>query len=108
MRLIGTDWMLNSRVYPAITSDGYPIAFEVDGRLQTRNLGLTESWRLTEDLTLELLSINGQPVMMLPYDSQAGVFVSRPPVGPAFVIGPRGYHFDQYLNKLAADGSPAH
>ncbi len=106
--LIEKEWMLNSRAYPAITSDGYPIGFEADGRLRTRNLGLTESWRLTEDLTLELLSISGQLAMALPFDSDVGVFVFQPEVGPAFVIGPHGFHFDQYLNKLAAHGNRAH
>ena len=96
--------MLNSRAYPAITPEGYPIGFEADSHLRTRNLGLTESWRLTEDLTLELLSMSGQPVMALRYDSDVGVFVFQPEVGPAFVIGPRGFHFHQYLNKLAAHG----
>jgi len=47
-------------------------------------------------------------VMALPYDSQAGVFVLNPPVGLAFMIGPRGFHFDRYLNNLAAHGNPAH
>lgn len=106
-RLIEGQWKLFSPVYPAITTEGYSIGFEANGRVRTRNLGLTETWRLTEDLTLELVSINGKPTMALPYDSEAGAFVSQPEVGPTFVIGPRGFHFDQFLNNLPAHGDPA-
>lgn len=100
--------MLYSPVYPAITTEGYPIEFEATGRVHTRNLPLIETWRLMEDLTLHLATSAQAPMMALPYDSQAGVFVSNPAVGPAFMIGPRGFHFDQYLNNLAAHGNPAH
>ncbi|MEE8153468.1 MAG: hypothetical protein V3T53_00745 [Phycisphaerales bacterium] len=99
--------MLFSSVYPAITTEGYPIDFEATGRVHTRNLPLIKTWWLTSDLTLQLASSAQVSSMALPYDSQAGIFVSQPEVGPAFLVGPRGFHFDQYLNKLPAHGDPA-
>lgn len=99
--------MLFSWVYPAITTEGYPIEFEATGRVHTRNLPLIETWRLMEDLTLHLATSAQAPMMALPYDSQTGVFVSQPEVGPVFMVGPRGFRFDQYLNKLPAHGDPA-
>jgi len=107
-RLIDEDWMLYSPVFPAITNDGYPIDFQTDGLVQTRNLSLVETWQLTEDLTLQLASIKHAPIMAFAYVAEDGVFVFHPLFGPAFVIGPKGFHFMQYSNKLAAKGSPAH
>ena len=107
-RLIDEDWMLYSPVYPAITNDGYPIDFQTNGSVQTRNLPPTETWQLTEDLTLQLASINHTPIMAFNYVAEDGIFVFQPLTGPAFMIGPRGFYFIQYSNKLAAQGSSAH
>ena len=107
-RLIDEDWMLYSPVYPAITNDGYPIDFQTNGSVQTRNLPPTETWQLTKDSILQLASINHAPIMAFKYVAEDGIFVFHPLTGPAFMIGPQGFHFMQYSNKLAAQGSSAH
>ena len=106
-RLIEEDWMLYSWVYPAITNEGYPINFLTNGRVKTRNLPPVETWQVTQDLTLQLTSIDHAPIMALSYDSDAGVFVFQPFTGPRFVVGPQGFHFEQYVNKLAVQDNSA-
>lgn len=106
-RLIEDRWMLFSSVYPVMPTEGYPIEFEANGHVQTRNLPLIVTWRLTKDLTLQFASSEQVSSMALPYDSQAGVFVSQPEVEPTFLVGPRGFHFDRYFNELPAHGDPA-
>lgn len=107
-RLIDEDWMLYSGVFPAITNEGYPIDFQTNGYVKTRNLPPVETWQVKQDLTLQLASIEHAPIMAFAYVAEDGVFVFHPLFGPAFVIGPKGFHFMQYSNKLAAKGSPAH
>jgi len=103
-QLIDREWRLYSPVYPAITAEGYPIEFEAGGRVRTKNLGLTHLWWLTEDLTLSLGHDAESPTMVLPFDSNAGVFVSQRRSGPWFVVGPRGFRFAEYLQERAAHG----
>ena len=106
-RLIEGEWRLFSWVYPALPIGSYPIKFEASGRVQTENLASTETWQLTEDLTLQLASKARVPRMSLSYDSEAGVFGSQPEAGPAFVVGPAGFGFAEYLQNLVDDFSPS-
>ncbi len=105
-RLIQQDWMLYSPVYPAITSEGYPIDFQTNGFVLTRNLPPVETWQLKQDSILQLASIDHAPIMAFNYVAEDGVFVFKSLAGAAFIVAPRGFHFMQYSNKLAAQGNP--
>jgi len=91
VRLIEGEWRIFSLVYPSLPTGGYPIAFHPGGHLQTKNLD-SAAWRLTNDQVLVLSS-----TMSLSYDAMGDVFVSQPESGPAMIIGPAGFAFQDYL-----------
>jgi hypothetical protein len=97
-QLVGGRWRLYSAVFSVQRSDGFPIAFEKSGAVDTNNLGNVTHWTLTTSGVLELRGQSDFILYMLQYDQATGVYFKRdfPSAGHAMLIFPVGYNFRDY------------
>lgn len=90
------EWRLFSDVFPRLPSDGYPIAFSANGRVDTKNLAGVVAWRITEDGGLDLGTAHGEPTWRFTWYAEQSLMVSCPdrrdfPVPMVIALAPTTY-----------------
>jgi hypothetical protein len=97
-RLVAGQWRLYSAAFSMQRSDGFPIAFQKSGEVDTKNLVTVTNWALTREGLLELRTRFDDVAYALQYDEANGLYFKRdfPWKGHVMLIFPAGFDFSAY------------
>ena len=98
--LVERDWRLFTLTLQVMPASGYPIEFEMDGCVKTKNLGGVTRWSLRPNSVLRLFNQDGSLGYEFKFDPSTTMFYMRYEnealKGNLVLIGPPGSDFIAY------------